>query len=543
MLGFKSTTSEEVSPVFISRRQLLRHSAVMASARLAAQTKQPQTIARPALDPASLTPFVDPLPTLSVAQPSGRRPSPVDSKSQVPYYRLAMRQFEYKVHRDMKPTRCWGIGSSSPGPTLETQSGAGMLVEWANELPQSHFLPIDHHLHGAEAENPAVRSVIHLHGGKVPPDSDGYPEAWYTPGKSAVYFYPNQQDAALLWYHDHTMGINRLNVFAGLFGLFIVRDPLEQSLNLPRGKYEIPLVIYDRMFDLDGQLNYPVSPYPEVPWIPEFFGNAVLVNGKLLPYLDLEPRKYRFRLLNAANGRFFHLSLSGGLEMNQIGTDQGLLPAPVTLKQLSLAPGERADLIVDFSSKAGQQIIVKNDLFQDVMQLRVARAKSADTSSLPSALRPIRRISEAQAVNTRTLTLGEIDDLRGDSAVMLLNDTHWSEPVTEKPVLDSVEIWNLLNLTDDAHPIHLHLVRFQILDRRRFDAFAYQNQKVLRYRGGAVPPEAGEAGWKDTVRADPGMITRIIIPFEGFAGRYVWHCHILEHEDNEMMRPYDIVKQ
>jgi spore coat protein A, manganese oxidase len=126
---------------------------------------------------------------------------------------------------------------------------------------------------------------------------------------------------------------------------------------------------------------------------------------------------------------------------------------------------------------------------------------------------------------------------------MLLNDTHWSAPVTEKPVLDSVEIWNLLNLTDDAHPIHLHLVRFQILDRRRFDAFAYQNQKLLRYRGGVVPPEASEAGWKDTVRADPGMITRIIIPFEGFPGRYVWHCHILEHEDNEMMRPYDVVKQ
>ncbi len=529
--------------MFLTRRQLLRHSAVMAAAPLAAQMARRKAVLRQALDPNTLTPFVDPLPIPLVAQPSGRRPSPLDRGSQIPYYRLPMRQIEYKVHRDLKPTRCWGIGSSSPGPTLETQSGAGMLVEWANELPQSHFLPIDHHLHGAEADKPAVRSVIHLHGGKVPPESDGYPESWYVPGKSAVYFYPNQQDAALLWYHDHAMAINRLNVFAGLFGLYIVRDPLEQSLNLPRGKYEIPMVFYDRTFDLDGQLNYPVSQYPDVPWIPEFFGNAVLVNGKLLPYLDLETRKYRFRALNAANGRFFHLSLPGGPEIHQIGTDQGLLPAPVTLKQISLAPGERADLIVDFSGHAGQQIIVKNDVFQDVMQLRVAQSKTADSSSLPSALRPIRRIGEAEAVNTRMLMLGEIDDLRGDSAVMLLNDTHWDEPVTEKPFLDSVEIWNLLNVTDDAHPIHLHLVRFQILDRRRFEPFAYQSQKLVRYRGGVVPPEPGESGWKDTVRADPGMITRIIIPFEGYAGRYVWHCHILEHEDNEMMRPYEVVKR
>lgn len=528
--------------MFSTRRQFLRQSVVLAGASLAAQTPRRQTIARPTLDPGSLTPFVDPLPIPPVARPSGRRPSPIDSAAQVPYYRLAMQQIEYKVHRDLKPTRCWGIGGTSPGPTLETQSGAGMLVEWANELPTSHFLPIDHHLEGAERGKPAVRSVIHVHGGRVPPESDGYPESWYVPGKSAVYFYPNQQDAALLWYHDHAMGINRLNIFAGLLGLFLVRDSLERSLNLPRGKYEIPLVLYDRMFDPDGQLNYPVSQYPELPWIPEFFGNAVLVNGKLLPYLELEARKYRFRVLNAANGRFFHLSLSDGPEIYQIGSDQGLLPAPVALKQLSLAPGERADLIVDFSGQAGRQIILKNDVFQDVMQLRVANAKTVDMSSLPAMLRPIQRIPEAQAVNTRMLMLGEINDQRGDSAVMLLNETHWSAPVTEKPILDSVEIWNLVNVTDDAHPIHLHLVRFQILDRRRFEPFAYQSQKIVRYRGGAVSPEPGEAGWKDTVRADPGMITRIIIPFAGYPGRYVWHCHILEHEDNEMMRPYEVIK-
>ena len=499
-------------------------------------------VARPVLDPNALTPFADPLPVPFVARPDGYRPSPADPSTKVPYYRLAMRALESKIHRDVKPTRCWGIGPSSPGPTLEVQAGKGVLVEWANELPTApHFLPVDHRLHGAESDKPGGRAIVHLHGGKVPPDSDGYPEDWYVPGKSATYYYPNNQDAALLWYHDHTMGINRLNMFAGLFGLYIVRDAVEDSLNLPRGKYEIPLALYDRTFDPDGQLNYPVSPVPFAPWIPEFFGNAVLVNGKLLPYLEVEARKYRFRVLNAANGRFFHLSLSNGQPFHQIGTDQGLLPAPVALKQVSLAPAERADLIVDFGGHAGEQIVLRNDVFRPVMQLRVLRAKAADDSSLPAAVRPVRRIPETEAVLTRSLMLGEIDDLRDDPATMLLDNKPWHAPVSEKPVLNSVEIWRLMNVTDDAHPIHLHLVRFQILDRRRFDAFAYQNQGVLRYFGEPEPPEPCEAGWKDTVRADPGMITRILVPFTGYTGRYVWHCHILEHEDNEMMRPYEVV--
>ncbi|HUD99224.1 MAG TPA: multicopper oxidase [Bryobacteraceae bacterium] len=530
--------------MLLTRREHLRQYGRLAAGfmppQLHHQPHQPPP-SGPVLDPGKLAPFVDPLPIPPVARQAGTRPSPTDAAVKIPFYRLPMRQITSQVHRDLKPTRCWGIGSSSPGPTLETQKGDGMLVEWANELPGAHFLPIDHRLHGAEADKPGGRAIIHLHGGKVPPESDGYPEDWYAPGKAATYYYPNNQDAALLWYHDHTMGINRLNIFAGLLGLYIIRDPLEDSLNLPRGKYEVPLVLYDRTFDPDGQLNYPVSPTPGEPWIPEFFGNAVLVNGKLLPYLEVEARKYRFRVLNAANGRFFHLSLGSGQELHQIGTDQGLLPAPLPLKQLSLAPGERADAIVDFSGQAGARIVLNNDVMRPVMQLRVVPAASPDHSALPKALRPVRRIVEAEAVQTRTLTLGEIDDLRGDTVTMLLNNTPWHAPISEKPVLNSIEIWNLVNMTDDAHPIHLHLVRFQILDRRRFDAFAYQNQNVLRYTGDVTPPEPGEAGWKDTARADPAMITRIVIPFEGYTGRYVWHCHILEHEDNEMMRPYEVI--
>jgi spore coat protein A len=423
---------------------------------------------------------------------------------------------------------------------LETRSRQGLLVEWVNELPNNHFLPIDHSIHGAEVDKPEVRTVIHLHGAKAPPQSDGYPESWYVPGKSAICHYPNGQDAALLWYHDHALGINRLNVFAGLLGLFIVRDEFEDALDLPRGKYEIPLAIYDRIFDLDGQLNYPVSGDAKKPWMPEVFGDAILMNGKLFPYLEVEPRKYRLRVLNAANGRFFHLSLSNSQTLYQIGTDQGLLSAPVPLETVSLTPAERADLIIDFSALRGSSVILKNDTL-NIMQFRVGQTSSGETRALPQRLRPVPKIPESAAVKTRTLSLVEIDDLVQRPVTMLLNNVHWSMPVTENPVLDSTEIWSLLNTTDDAHPIHLHLVRFQILDRRSFDVAAYWTTGQVKYMGTAVPPEPGEAGWKDTVRADPGMVTRIITRFEGFTGRYVWHCHILEHEDNEMMRPFDVV--
>jgi spore coat protein A, manganese oxidase len=176
-----------------------------------------------------------------------------------------------------------------------------------------------------------------------------------------------------------------------------------------------------------------------------------------------------------------------------------------------------------------------------IMQFRVARGLENETGAMPAVLRPIERTPESAAIRTRTLTLDEIDDMVGNPVTMLLDRSHWCAPITEEPVQDTVEIWNLVNLTEDAHPIHLHLVRFQILDRRRFDASAYQMRRTLRYTGRAIAPEPGEAGWKDTVRADPGMVTRIIVKFSGWPGRYVWHCHILEHEDNEMMRPYNLL--
>ena len=205
-----------------------------------------------------------------------------------------------------------------------------------------------------------------------------------------------------------------------------------------------------------------------------------------------------------------------------------------------LAPGERADLVIDFAAAAGRQIVLENDSFQ-VLQFRVAETKSSDSSSLPAALRPVPKTLESAAVKTRPLALIEKETLKGESMTMLLNNTPWHMPVTENPILDSVEIWSFINTTDDSHPIHLHLVRFQILDRRRFEPFFYTSSGEIRYTGPVTPPPPEEAGWKDTVRADPKMVTRIIVRFEGYLGRYVWHCHVLEHEDNEMMRPYDVV--
>ena len=508
----------------------------------------------PALDVNSLTQFVDRLPVPEIASHRGSRPSPTDPKQKVPFYRLAAQPITSKVHRDLAPTKLWSFGPSTPGPTIETRSGEPLLVEWVNALPSEHFLPIDHTIHGAESDKPAVRTVVHLHGAKTRPESDGYPEDWIVPGKSSLYFYPNQQDAAMLWYHDHALGINRLNVYAGLFGTFFIRDSVEESLNLPKGKHELPLLLYDRLLTREGQLLYPVSPDPQSPWMPEVYGNAILVNGKLFPYLDVEPRKYRFRVLNASNSRIYHLSLvsqssaspgstdaaSETVTFHQIGTDQGLLSAPAELRRLEIAPAERADLMIDFSEHRGTQLVLKSDAFT-IMQFRVSSEKVSDTSSLPAALRAAPKIPESQAAQTRLLTLDEYVTRNGNTAMLLLNASHWKLPITEKPVLGSTEIWTLINPTNDTHPIHLHLVRFQILDRQNYEPWLFQTKRELHFLGPRQLPDPNEAGWKDTVQAHSRMVTRIIVPFEGFTGRYVWHCHILEHEDNEMMRPYEVI--
>lgn len=508
-----------------------------------ADMKMPQLAAPnvPLLNPASLTRFVDALPIPPKAQPAGRREHPDYPGRELPYYRMQMQAFRTKLHRDLPATPLWGYNGSSPGPTIETTRGEPLLVEWANALPMQHFLPIDHTIHGAEKDKPSVRAVTHVHGARVSASSDGWPEDWVVPGKSLRYLYPGAQDAATLWYHDHAMGITRLNIYAGLFGAFTVRDADEQALNLPSGDYDLPLILCDRLIAKDGQLYYPVSDDPAAPWVSECHGNAVLCNGKLYPYAEVEPRRYRLRLINVANTSFFDLSLSQDHPFQQIGSDQGLLAAPVERTRIELYPAERVDVVVDFSGMDGQTLQLRQQS-EGILEFRVRDRGNRDTSALPAVLLPVKRIDPASAVRDRRLALGEQDDADGNAMSMRLDGKMWSDPISEKPRQHSTETWSFVNITGDAHPIHLHLVRFQIIDRRPFDLFAWNAHRVVKYTGPAELPPPHELGWKDTVRADAGMVTRIAMQFDGEPGRYVWHCHFLEHEDNEMMRPYELLR-
>lgn len=514
--------------------------------------------------PETIEKFVDPLPIPRVLQPKG-------TDNGATNYEVEMLQVNQRLHKCFPETTVWGYDGSYPGPTFEVRRNELVRVKWVSNLPDTHILPVDKSIHGAEPPNPEVRLVVHLHDGNTPADSDGHPEAWFTSGFAVVgpkwvhevYEYPNLQEATTLWYHDHALGTTRLNVYAGLAGFYILRDDNEDSLNLPKGKFEIPLVIQDRSFNTDGSLFYPRQPDPPQPGlpdpsvVPEFFGNTILVNGKVWPFLEVEPRKYRFRLLNGSDARFYRLRLSSGQPFFQIGVDGGLLEKPVQVDEILLAPAERADVILDFSGFKNQCILLSNDApapFPDgdlpdpnttglIMQFRVSLPLSEpDTSSIPSHLNTIEWLKESEAAVIRDLTLVESTDVFG-RLLLLLNGKMWNDSVTEKPILGTIEIWRLINLTVDAHPIHPHLIRFQILDRQPFNVVHYKNTGKIVFTGPAIPPDPNEKGLKDTVRANPGEVTRFIAQFGDFPGDYVWHCHILEHEDHDMMRPYEIIQQ
>ncbi len=491
-----------------------------------------------------LEPFVDPL-----FLPPVLRPTSVISGSE--HYKITISEFRQKFHRDLPPTIVWGFEGITPGPVIAAQRDRSVTIDWLNRLPSQHRLVIDHTLDGAGKDVPAVRTTIHLHGGHVSASNDGYPEDWITPGKQQRTIYPNRQLGATLWYHDHAMGITRLNAMMGLAGFYLIRDPAEEHLGLPAGRFDIPLALQDRILDAGGQLVYPIAETAEAPWIPEFLGTNIVVNGRVSPYLDVEPQLYRFRLLNASNSRMFHLSLVPQQRFIQIGTDGGLLPEPVVRGEVFIAPAERVEVILDFRGREGRRIMLVNNAPIPypsgggpvpglVMQFRVGRPLSADinTSRIPETLRAVPRLQETAAVKTRRLKLVEIMPMNGQPHRVLLDGRRFMDPVTEDPVNGSIEIWEFVNTTIDAHPIHLHAVHFQLLDRRPFDVRRYQSTSEVVLTGKVLQSAAEERGWKDTVLCPPGQVTRIIIPFAGEPGRFVWHCHMLEHEDNEMMRPF-----
>lgn len=501
-------------------------------------------------DPNTIPKFVNRLTIPQIAKPLGK----IDDKN---YYEIEMIETKHYFHKLFPPTQVWAYNGMVPGPTFDIFRDQIINVKWANCLPLKHFLPVDHTLHGA-VDTFSGRSVVHLHGANVEADSDGFPEAWFTRDYEftgpaftrKIYEYTNHQQGTTLWYHDHSLGITRLNVYAGLAGLYLIRDNLEKRLQLPSGEYEIPLLIQDKSFNQDGSLSYPDTPpfpvkvKPSV--VPAFIGNTLAVNGKLWPSLSVEPRKYRFRILNASNTRAYNLSLSNSLSFYQIGTDGGLLDKPVRLSSFILEPAERIDIIIDFANLERQEITLLNaDTDPNtsvVMQFKVdLPLKGRDASQIPKELYPMDNLDPRLARKTRDMTLSASTDEYG-RPMLLLNNMMWQDPATEKPELDSIEVWNILNLTAFAHPIHVHLVQFRIIDRRPFDVQTYQREGKIVYTGPAELPEPYESGWKDTMRAEPGKANRIIMHFKEHSGDYVWHCHILEHEDHDMMRPMRVVK-
>jgi spore coat protein A len=563
-----------------NRRQFLKLGAAAAAGLLA--PPHANASARTAPVPvrgSALRRWIDPLPKPAVLAPAAWDGS-------TPVYDIAVSEFAQQLHSDLPPTTVWGYNGSYPGATIEARLGEALRVIWRNELGSGpHLLPVDRTFHGTNMQEPDRRIVTHLHGGVVPPEADGFPESWITDGQSAVFDYPNVQRAATLWYHDHSLAITRLNVQAGMAAFYLLRDAEEDALiaqGLPSGDFEIPIAMQDRSFNSDGSLFYPdegVSEEHPV-WVPEFFGDVSVVNGVAWPVLHVQPRKYRLRLLNGCNARFLNLQLleyaNGCYRGNGpmpviIGTDAGLLPAPTPLApdpgghvpaRLLMAPAERFDVIVDFAAFAGRDLVLHNNAgapfsgsapgqarphrhrpghpigadLTEILLFRVGAGPVADPSVIPSVLSPsFEQLHESSASVIREITLEEVLDDDGVPLEALLQGQHWDDPITETRALGSTEIWYLINLTEDTHPIHLHLDHFQVLWRRRFAEDLYHEDRTLRWQGQPVPPFPWEAGWKDTVSAHPGEVTAIIIRSDSFTGVYPYHCHILEHEDNEMM--------
>jgi len=517
-------------------------------------------------------------------------------------------KIKQKLHRDLPPTTLYAYGESRetavfPGPTFEATLDVKARIHWENHIPDDeHFLPVDTSINWARPKHGGVPIVVHLHGAETESIYDGHPDAWWTPkGEHGYtyatqhYSYPNSQRPALLWYHDHVVGITRLNVLAGLTGLYFVRSPKDKLTKLfPYGEYEIPFVLRDWQFWANGSINFPnigdnATIHPT--WCPEYFGDTILVNGKAWPYLEVYPRVYRLRILNSANARFFNLSLSEpSLRFHKIGTDGGYLETkPQILKSVLVAPAERLDLLIDFSKlKPGDVVYINNSgpapfpdgtdsfsppqtrsvlKFQVTAWLNSRQARGPSNSDLRHALqyvesaRTVQKIKYTNALH-RYMSLQEFDDANDNPIVSLIENRTWRDPVVDFPREGAVEVWEWINTTPDAHPIHVHLIQFKVLNLQPFDENGYLNGSCnikvgfskpgTCFTGPPIPPKIYHTGFKDTAIVWPNFVTRYGIRFQTSDGRrfpfdptlgpgYVFHCHILDHEDNDMMRPYKLI--
>ena len=571
-----------------------------------------------------LVPFVDQLPI----------PHRLVASHQGDQLAVKMRAARHRFHRDLPESAVWTYDGTVPGPTIEVERGDSLTVEWHNEIegpmpvveatapvhagPDGVPVQCVPGLSGAtpDAAQAALTgyAVVHLHGGLTPATYDGWTENLVGPGQTAVFHYPNDQRAALLWYHDHVMGVTRFDIYAGLAGLWIVRDQRERELDLPEGPpFEVPLLIQDRNFDLDekGRLSGRLL-HKTDPDVMEAFPPFTVVNGKVWPVLDVQRATYRVRVLNGSNARTYRLVLTRHgqpdlARITQIGTDHGLLgtPARIPPEGLVLAPAERADLLVDFSDlSAGDEVTLLNtarapfdgsgfdpadaenaaDLegllpYPLVMRFKVVEGRAArfeGPASLATDFTPpspdLLAAAERRAIalverelegERNMLTMRELvpvgDDYRGPAVA--LHDgpettrwrsaaAHFEDATTFFPMLGQYEVWRLINLTGDTHPIHLHLDPFQIVSRRALRYEIPADGIEDRDLTAAVFMERdandtldhriddNERGLKDTIRVNPNEMVEIAVRFTTYAGRYMYHCHILEHEDRDMMRPF-----
>jgi len=675
----------------ITRRQFLK-SAAIAGVGLGMPLKFGVRTAHAFAQSPNLLKFIQPLRGVGGSGIPVAQPDTVPQawwQPGVTHYTIDIGGFVDQLHPNLPgPTALWGFGQGFTGNydtwtkhlggIIAVKRGTPVQITFRNHLPTPHIIPVDKTIMGADG--PQNRADIHLHGGFVPWVSDGGPHAWWDPNgnkgvsfvdvlnpspalNEAEYYYPNNQSARLVWYHDHAFGITRINAYAGIASAYVIYDDYELSLvansNVP-GPLDprtVYLVFQDKIFvapnistidptwptimpqSRPGDLWYahvydparwalgPGGAPPNPSVIPEFFGDTILVNGAVYPFLEVEQRQYRFRLLNACNARFLNPRLvyaqgitgvastepnpnAEGPGFVQFGTEGGFLPAPVLVngkKQLPLllAPAERTDLIVDFSAvPAGSVLILYNDapapfpkgdarndyypnnpktptsipgfgpntrtLLQIVVKARVGPADPPVT--LPATLTPTDPFLVPQTpgvptpipagVPVRDLTLNETFDNFGrliqylgtnqpvnPGAKALLFGREYMATPTEVIQHGTTEVWEIINLTGDTHPIHFHLVNVQILSRQPFSVKTYAGG-VPNYLGPAVAPDANELGWKETVRMNPGEVTRVHIKFDLPAvpftvpasprtggNEYVWHCHILEHEEHDMMRP------
>ncbi len=537
----------------------------------------------------------------------------------IDYYEIAVRQFQQQIlpagpPNNFPQTTVWSYGAVSdaasfhyPSYTIEADVNRRVRVKWINDLvnPDGTFVT---HLFSADVDqtfhwaNPPqqcadgttrtdcegtsgdpylgpVPIVTHVHGAHVTPESDGHPEAWYLPAANnlagfairgsdfgqiagappaagaAVFQYRNDQRATTLWYHDHSLGITRLNIYAGPAGFYLLRGGASDlpAGVLPAGDYEVPLVIQERSFLDNGALDFATN---------NGDGDTIVVNGNTWPFLNVEPRRYRFRFLNASNNNPIDLMLATDANATlgiddgiynvlvnpfwQIGADGGFLPAPANVQQVILHIAERADVIVDFSAYTpGTEIYLINDggdtgTTEQVLKFVVVALTSADTSTPADqlVLPPFTPLGPADLTRLVSLNeggpgqpgmlLGTVNPGPPASGVPL----RWEAPITENPQLNSIEIWEIHNFTGNEHPIHIHMVQFEIIDRRALGTLVGDPS--------TTGPGPGETGTKDTVIVGDGQIVRVKAKFD-IPGLFVWHCHILDHEDDEMMRPYEVV--